>query len=156
MNVKTRSVVLSADINLQARILWNYIADVKTYPKFVEFMKSAEIEGPFSPGSVWTDWTTIMLVPLRIKHEVIKVEKGKTVVNLIKMPLGGQIIQTVTIESKAKFANIKLGAEINFGNGFLDSLIGPILEARTRTMYEGTLENVQAMIKEAKLKPSLY
>lgn len=156
MKVKTRSVVLSADLNLPSGTLWKFIANVKIYPKFVKFMQSAEIDGSFSPGSVWTDWTRIMLVPLRIKHEILEAEKGKRVVNLIKLPLGGQIIQTVTIEPKAKFARIKLGAEINLGNGFLDSLIGPILEARIRAMYQGTLENVQAMVKEAKLKPSLY
>lgn len=152
MKVKTRSVVLSADLKVQAGTLWKFVANVKTYPKFVKFMQSAEVDGAFRPGSSWTDWSTVMFIPLKIKHEILKVEKEKTVVNLIKMPLGGQIIQTVTIEPKAKFVRVKLGAEIKLASSVLDSLIGPILEVRTRTMYEGTLENVQAIVKEGKLK----
>lgn len=147
--INKRKVEEETFLNIGPLDIWEIVENVAGYPKYVKFMHKAKISGPFEAGSSWTDLSTVLVFPLLVRHEIMKVEKGKRAVFTIKMPFGGWIIQEISLEPIKKGAKIRISANINLGNKLIDAILGAFIEKRTRAMFAGTLENFHKMASKS-------
>lgn len=138
-----RKIEVSEQLEVKPEIVWKYISNIRTYPKFVDFQKRVVRVDDFKVGGRWSDVSTVLFFPQQVNHEIIEIVNGKKVVYLIKLPFGGKIIQTVEALSYEKGCKFTLGAEIDLGSKIVDMLIGSILEFRTRKMFLRTAENIK-------------
>lgn len=136
-----RKVVHSTRVNLNPQELWSMLTNIEQYPKYIKYMQSSRLHGKFDVGNHWTDISTVMFYPMNVKHEIINIKEGREVAFLIKLPLGGKIVQKGVIEDRGKYISLKLEATIDLGHPLVDLLVGSILQKRTKKMFKGSLKN---------------
>lgn len=138
---KKRKVVHSTRVKLTPQELWTMLTNIEQYPKYIKYMQSSRLHGKFDIGNHWTDISTVMFYPMNVKHEIINIKEGREVVFLIKLPLGGRIVQKGIIEDRGKYISLKLEATIDLGHRLIDLTLGPILEKRMSKMFRGSLKS---------------
>ncbi len=139
-----RNVKVESEINLPIKEVWKLLTDIKTYPRYVKFVKQVYINEQLAPGTYWYDKTTILFFPLKIRHQVKSLEQEKQIIFLVNTPFGGEMLQSFTMERFS--AGTKVNGVISFelGKKILDFLLGGLLEARLRDMLESTLLRIKS------------
>jgi len=136
-----RKAVFETTIAQPVDTVWSVITKVEDYPSYIRYVHKAEQPESLKVGSEWFDWSTIIFVPLRLKHIVVKMEPNKALVFFMPLPFGGEMNQLVTIKQYG--SGTKIRAEINFDlkHPILNQVVGPILTRRLLIMMNSTLDN---------------
>lgn len=141
LKTKKRNIKLAANLDITSSRLWEIITEINRYPNYIKFVYWARINGRFEAGSTWTDLSTILFIPILVRHEIMKIRTGRKVLYLIKLPFGGKIMQIFEIKQKQKTTDMSIEIVIDLKNPILDSVLGKFLERRTKFMLNSTLEN---------------
>ena len=144
-----RKAVFEATIDRSVDAVWSVITEVRDYPSYIRYVYKVEWPESFKVGSEWFDWSTIIFVPLRLKHIVVKMEPNKALVFFMPLPFGGEMNQLVTIKQYG--SGTKIRAEINFDLKYpiLNQIVGPILTRRLLIMMNSTLDNFKRKQNES-------
>ena len=136
-----RKALFEATINQPVDTVWSVITKVEDYPSYVRYVHKVEQPKSLKVGSEWFDWSTIIFVPLRLKHTVVKMEPNKVLGFFVPLPFGGKMNQLFTITQYGR--GTKLYAEINFDLKYpiFNQVIGPILTRRLVLMMNLSLGN---------------
>ena len=143
----TRQVELDAKIKLPVSVVWKLLTDINVYPQYVKYLKKAEIEGPVRIGTEWHDKTTVMWVPMWVKHVIVRLEENKELAFEVPLLFGGGMWQSFTLKENSGYTQVKARIYFNLGNSVLNFLIGPVLQARLDDMVKTTLRNLQRKIE---------
>lgn len=136
-------VAVDEKINIQADYLWELFTDISNYPKYVKYVKSVEIDGSLTVGKEWYDLTTIMLVPIRIKHKTTEMIKNKNLSFEVELPFGGKMLQSFNLSEIGMSSHVWGKVEFDLGNPIANALVGPLLAARLRDMLLFTVAKVR-------------
>lgn len=125
--------------NAPVENIWPIISDINSYHKYIKYCHKSKLIGKFQEGSIWYDWSTVVFLPLKINHKIIKIIPNEKIIYLIKTPLG-EIWQTMLIE-EGKKTKLKLEVNIDFPNRLIDKAFGHLVYMRNRKMLEATMKN---------------
>lgn len=123
--------------------LWEMFSEVSNYPRYIKYCQKAELVGEFKVGSTWSDWSTVVWIPLKIIHKIEKVKPQKEIVYRIDLPFGGNIRQHFDLQDLGKGTKVVVRIEIGFENQLMDLLVGGLVEQRNRKMIAATIGNIQ-------------
>lgn len=119
--------------------IWSLLSNVNNYHLHIKYCLRSGLIGNFQEGASWYDWSTVVYVPLKINHKIIKIVPHKKIEYKIELPIG-DIWQTLSI-STGKQTKVRLQIVIDFPNRFVNQTIGSLVYYRNRKMLEGTIEN---------------
>lgn len=141
-----KKVALEAKLNIRTEDLWRVLIDIKNYPRYVKFLKHTAVNGKIKVGTRWDDVTTILWIPIPVRHKIIKLDPHKEFSFFLSLPIHGTMTQTYRLKKDGK--NTLVNAEISFDLGsFLENfLLGTLLEKRLKVMLLDTLENIKKSI----------
>lgn len=121
--------------------VWEVMTDISSYPSYVKFMKKAKLYGPVAVGTWWHDITTILWVPLSVKHKIVKYTKLKTIAFDVFSPFGSRMYQTISLQEKDN--EVEVVVEISFKlSKFFDIFLGSLLEKRLKDMIIYTFDKM--------------
>lgn len=136
-----RKLELSTLLNQPREEIWKIFSDVGNYPRYIKHCYTARLLGPFKEGSTWYDWSTVVYLPLKVTHKIIKVDPQRELIYKIDLIDGGEIWQYVTLEEVNGKTKVNLMITIDFKNKLVDNLIGPIVYSRNKNMLQATIDN---------------
>ncbi|OGY23898.1 MAG: hypothetical protein A2172_05185 [Candidatus Woykebacteria bacterium RBG_13_40_15] len=136
-------VAVDEELNMGADRLWHLFIDISNYPKYVKYVRSVEISGALSAGKEWHDLTTILWIPMRIKHKTIRMIKNKSISFEAPLPFGGKMLQSFDVCETGIGSRVWGEIHFDLGNPIANLLVGPILKARLKDMLISTLEKVR-------------
>lgn len=128
--------------------LWQMFSDVKNYPKYIKYCHKAGLIGQFQVGSTWYDWSTVVFVPLKVNHRIVKVSPNRELLFNIDLPFFVSLDQRFILESKGVGTEVNIEITIDFKNKLMEILLGSLIAYRNRKMIEGTISNVQEILKQ--------
>lgn len=134
-----RKLVFALVTDTRPDKIWQLLADINNYHKYIKYCYKSRLIGDFQEGSSWYDFSTVAFIPLRINHKIIKIIPNKKIVYLIKTPIV-EIWQTILIE-EGKKTRVKLEVIIDSPNRLIDKTLGTFLYVRNRQMLEKTVQN---------------
>src|SRR3990172_11159094 len=105
---------------------WYLFTDVKNFPRFLKYCKKASIDDEFKVGGHWSDWTTMVYLPLKVRHKITKISPEKELVYFIENPFM-KIEQTITLGDLESQTRVNIGYKINFRNKFFEKLLGSLI-----------------------------
>ncbi len=138
-----RTITVSTSSYIPLEMLWNIITDIPQYPRYVKFIRKALLYGPVAVGVRWDDETTILWLPVCMKHTITRLEQYQVFAFDLNLPLGGKMSQMYTFCSRNSETTIVATISFFLGIRILDTLIGPILEHRLRAMLTTSFEEVK-------------
>jgi len=138
-----RRIQLAAELNLPVSAVWELFADIENYPRYVKFMRSVELKGKPGLGTIWYDWTTILFLPMKIRHQVVKFEKEEEIAFEVSSPLGGMMWQVFRMAGDQKKAKVEGEISFDLGNFLLDFFLGFFLKLRLNDMLRSTLSKIR-------------
>lgn len=142
-----RKLSFEPEFDFPVEKIWDLFTDVSNYPAYIKYCYKAELIGSFAAGSSWYDWSTVVYFPMKVTHQIVKVEPKKEIVYKIALPTNGELWQKFTIEENEGKTKVKVEISVEFGNKLIDSLIGPLVHARNKTMIEATIDNMYKVLK---------
>ena len=128
--------------------VWFMFEKVEEYPQVIEYCYRAKLVGGFKEGSLWYDWSTVLVVPLKVIHTIDKILPKEEISYSIALPFGGFLKQNSKLEGKnSRETRVKMIVSIDFKNKLLDFLVGGFVEYRNKKMINKTIENFQDRFK---------
>lgn len=126
--------------------VWDLLTDVEKYPQRVRYVKQVKVYGR-GEGSRWDDTTTILWVPMKMKHTVISLRKNKEYSFEIPLYPGGGMRQKYTLmQGGRKSVIIKANITYTLGNRFFNGVFGGLLNKRLKNMLESTIQFVDGEV----------
>lgn len=151
-----RKVRVLAKTKVRAEDFWDKIVDVKNWDKLIKFVKKIYISQPVKEGVIFYDVTTILLLPVKIKHTIIKIDKYKNFFMEAYLPFdSGKMYQTIEIKKQDNISTVNIEIKFQINNFILDLIFGPILKRRLRQMIVETLQKVRDDLVREGLKRDL-
>ena len=141
-----RNLTFSIKTDAPVNKIWIIISDINSYHKYIKYCHKSKLVGDFKEGSSWYDWSTVVFLPLKINHLIIKIIPGKQIGYLIKTPFG-EIRQKITIK-KGKKTLLRLDVTINFPNWLIDKTLGNFVYLRNYQMLKTTMKNYKDDFKD--------
>lgn len=150
-NHKTRFFGYSKMRTIKSRMIipphiknpWQQVADINSYPNFIKFMKEARLLGPVKVGTNWYDVTTILGLPIKINHKIIKIVQNKEISYEATLPLGGKMWQKISLIKNGTDEILEAEIKFKFKQILLDYSLGFILEKRLNQMVQETFKNLK-------------
>ncbi|MDP2720992.1 MAG: SRPBCC family protein [bacterium] len=136
-----RKAVFETTIDQPVDAVWSVITRVEDYPSYIRHVYKVEWSESLEVGSEWFDWSTIIFVPLRLKHVVVKMEPNKELVFFMPLPFGGKMNQLFTISQNGSGTKIRVEINFDLKQPILNQIVGPILTRRLFIMMISTLDN---------------
>lgn len=133
------------DVPLQS--LWEKFADVNSYSKYIKNCHKSVLVGPFKAGSIWYDWSTVIYLPLKINHQIIKVIPKEEIIYKINLPFG-EIWQKVDFVPQGVKTKVRLEIEMNFRPKLIDKTLGSLIYLRNQQMLSETIKNYYQSFNE--------
>jgi ribosome-associated toxin RatA of RatAB toxin-antitoxin module len=130
-------------LNIPASSFWVLIANPACYPQYMKFVTKVEIGGKLEVGKAWHDWTNILVVPMRVKHVVSKLEKNRELGYDVAFPLGGKMLQRVRMEGNGEETKVSGEMMFDLGNPVFNFIIGPILKWRFEDMLKTAINRIK-------------
>ncbi len=122
---------------------WKLVTDVENYPKYIKFLSRVHLDEPFKLGSHWSDWTTILYLPLHINHINTKLEPEKIFEYNFKVGLRGSITQRFEIIKGDNPTEVKFTLVLDFPNRLAAFFVLPILERRWKVVMKEARRRVE-------------
>src|SRR3990167_9882194 len=145
-----RNLVFETTVPAAIDRVWYMFEKIEEYPQLIEYCHTAKLAGGFEEGSSWHDWSTVLIVPLKVSHQIEKILPKEEIIYSIPLPFGGFLKQNFTlVEKTSKETYVKVGITIDFESKLLDSLFGSFVEYSNRKMINKTIENFQDRFKNA-------
>ncbi len=130
--------------------VWAMFKKVEEYPQIIEYCHKAKLVGGFKEGSNWYDWSTVLIVPLKVNHQIEKILPNAEIIYSIPLPFGVFLKQESKLEGKSsRETNVKMVVTIAFESKLLDSILGNFVEYRNKRMISKTIENFHNRFKNA-------
>ncbi len=142
-----RKLTFEPIFNTSLEKVWQLFTEIHNYPRYIEFCQTAELVGPFAPGSHWKDHSTVVYLPMDIVHEIVTVEPAKKLEYRINLPGGGELWQRFHFSEVAGQTQLKVEIDINFTNKLMDFFLGPLVQRRNQTMINQTINNFQEALE---------
>lgn len=137
-----RTAKVEAELNLSEEELWQLFIDISNYPKYIKFVQKTELKSEkLIPGAIWYDWTTILFVPMKIKHIVVSVKPRSEIGFDVTLIFGGIMQQRFSFSGDSNRTLIKGQISFDLKNNFMSKILGGFLQKRLQEMLEGSLEN---------------
>ena len=146
-----RKVSIRAKFHDSPDSLWKTLENIRDWSKYVKFVW--RIEGPekIKVGDEWSDITTIVFVPLSIKHRVTKMTPKKELRFFVPLFFGGQMDQSFLLTPVKEGTDVQMEITFDLGNPIFNYVVGPILTHRLQVMLNDTLKNLERKINERKI-----
>ncbi len=143
----TTITVTALSKNITLEKAWEFLTDIEKYPQRVKYLKKVKIYGT-GKGSRWDDITTILWIPLKMRHTVTAYEKYHHYCFELPLFFGGTMKQEYLLSEKNRNDTIiKSTITYDLGNKFLNNTIGTILKYRLKKMLESSIKNTGAEIQ---------
>ncbi len=136
-----RKVIVKSQLSLSQEEIWKLITDIKNYPTYIKYCLKAKGPEPIKKGDWWWDWTTIMVLPLKINHQVVELNPNNYLKFLVPLFFVGNLTQEVTLTETTKGTQVVIEVSINLKNKIADLLLGDFLYKRTQTMINSIYAN---------------
>ncbi len=141
-----RVEVIARFRKMSIEAVWQILTDVEKYPQWVCFVKRVRVYGT-GEGSRWDDVTVIAWIPLTMRHTVISCKNNKEYTLILPLYFGGHMKQEYTLSrDNDGYSLLKALITYDFGNKFLNNMVGVILNPRLRKMLETSFCNIGAEI----------
>jgi ribosome-associated toxin RatA of RatAB toxin-antitoxin module len=144
-----RTITLSATTQIPIETLWQLMTDIAVYPSYVTFVQETVVHGPVQVGTRWGDTTTILWIPLRMKHTITRLEGHEAFAFELPLWLGGTMTQEYRFQRTGDGTLVLVQIRFDLGNTLVDAIIGPLLERRLRDMVTSTFEAVKCRLASA-------
>ncbi len=143
--MKTVNVVAQTK-NLSLDSAWKLITEIEKYPQRVKYVKKVKVYGA-GVGSQWEDLTTILWIPLTMRHTITSFKKNEEYGFTIPLSFGGVMKQNYIISKEKRDAvTIKGSITYDLGNKFLNNTIGSILNRRLKKMLLSSIRNIDGEV----------
>lgn len=119
--------------------LWNLITDIEKYPQRVKYVKKVKVHGT-GLGSKWDDITTILWIPMRMRHTVNAFNKNKEYGFIIPLRFNGYMEQKYTLFRNDEKSIVEGVVKFDLGNKILDKVLGSVLKKNLKTMLESSFQ----------------
>jgi ribosome-associated toxin RatA of RatAB toxin-antitoxin module len=126
--------------------IWSLLTDVNNYHRYIKNCIKSTLVGDFKEGSSWYDWSTVVYLPLKVNHKIIKIVPKKEIIYQIPLPLGS-IWQKLTI-SEGEKTKVQLEVNIDFPNRLIDQTLGALVAYRNQDMLSATINNFKDHFNE--------
>lgn len=136
--MKTIKITLHSK-NTPLEKTWRILTDIEKYPRRVKYVKKTKIYGT-GIGSRWDDITTILWIPMRMRHTVKSFDKNKEYSFIIRFLANGHMEQKYEISQKDGTAIIQALVTYDLGNKLLNMTLGSILEKRLKNMLVSSFQ----------------
>jgi ribosome-associated toxin RatA of RatAB toxin-antitoxin module len=137
-----RTAKVEAELSLSIDHLWSLLLEISNYPKYIKFLQKAElVGGRIEVGAVWYDWTTILFLPMKIKHTVVSITPKEEIGFDVDLIFGGIMQQRFVFSPRGSSTQIQGQISFDFRNKLVDKILGQFLQKRLQEMLEGSLEN---------------
>lgn len=120
---------------------WDIITDIDKFPQRVKYVKKVKVFGT-GIGSEWDDITTILWIPLQMRHTVKSFNKNKEYSFIIRFHPGGYMEQKYSLSQKDQGSIIQALIKFDLGNKFLNTTLAPILKKRLRNMLTSSFQKL--------------
>lgn len=143
-------------VNLETRAdkspdaIWSMLINIHDYPKYVKFVHKVESPPDLRIGDDWFDLSTIVFLPLNIKHTVTEMEPKRKLAFLVPLIFGGKMKQSFLLTQVNRGTDVRVEIAFDLGNPVFNQIIGPLLERRLMVMMNDTLKNLGRKIYERK------
>lgn len=119
---------------------WAFFSEIEHYPKYIKYSHSTYLDGDFKEDSIWYEWTTVMYLPMKIKHRIKKVTLLEEIIYHVEFP-AGEIWQKLNFEDLSGKTKVKAEITIKFHHFLLEKIIGPLVYKRNISMVEASINN---------------
>lgn len=143
-----KNLEIESVLDLSMEKTWKLLTEVENYPYYIKFCNKAVLEGPFEEGSYWYDWTSVVYLPLKIRHKIEKVLPRQEIKYLITNPLL-TIRQNVTCTEEQSKTKIRIEFKYDFANKLFEKIFGSLIYRRNKEMLVNLMGNYQKVIKNA-------
>ncbi|HSX09373.1 MAG TPA: hypothetical protein VLF93_04415 [Candidatus Saccharimonadales bacterium] len=131
-------------IHIQARSsihshkdLWKIMTAIEDYPTWCKFCKKMLTKDiKVVEGTVFHDVTTLLWIPLTIKHVITKVKPHEELHFFLPLPGGGKMWHKFTFKQKGKYSYMTSEIIFDLGSRLRNATVGRILEKRWRQLIE--------------------
>ena len=141
-----RTLQLWTNTELSREALWRILADISQYPYHVTFVKDTILYGITRVGTNWDDITTILWVPLRMRHIITTMDQHRAFAFDLILPLGGTMRQEYVLHDVANETVLIVSVHFDLGNKLANVVVGPLLERRLRRMFSDTFTRLRHRI----------
>lgn len=131
--------------NISLEKAWDLITDIEKFPQRVKYVKKVKAFGT-GVGSEWDDITTILWIPMRMRHTVKSFDKNKEYSFIIRFLSNGYMEQKYAISQKEGKAIIQALVTYDLGNKLLNMTLGSILKKRLENMLVSSFQKLGAEV----------
>lgn len=136
-----RNLTFEVDTTASVEQIWSLLTGVNNYHLYIKNCSKSVLVGDFKEGSSWYDWSTVVYLPLKINHKIIKVVPKKEIHYQVELPIGVIWQKLVIIEGKKN--KVQLEINIDFPNSIVDKTLGTLVHYRNRMMLAETISNLK-------------
>lgn len=122
-------IIHSKSDTLSHKELWKIMTTLEDYPKWCKFCKSI-ISSEIKEGEIFYDTTTLLWVPLKIKHTITKIKPYEEIQYFLELPGKGKMWHKFTLQQKDKETHLISEVSFDLGNRLRNATVGHILEKR--------------------------
>lgn len=143
-----RKLFFEPNFQVSVEKIWSLFVKVEDYPRYIEYCRGAELVGDFKAGSTWYDWSSVVVFPLKVIHQIEKIDPNREIIYRIDLPSGGEIRQRFYLEELPTGTKVVVEISINFQNRFVDFTLGPFVAYRNQKMITATIENIREVLND--------
>ena len=125
--------------------MWNRMITLEDYPKWWKFCKSVTYT-EIKEGAIYYDVTTLLWIPIKIKHIVTKIKPYEELGLFLTLPFVGRMWFTLDFKQQGKDAMMNTEIKFDLGNKFYNATVGYVLEKR----WEDLMLNIFTTDEEIK------
>ncbi len=116
---------------LSQKDVWKIMTTIEDYPQWCKFCKKMLIDDTnLKEGTIFHDITTLLWIPLKIKHIVTKIEPYEKLHYLLELPRGGKMWHKFGFRQQDKITYMTIEITFDLGNSLKDATVGYVLEKR--------------------------
>lgn len=138
-----RKVSVRAVTSYKKELLWEWLRDIKSYPKHITFVRNVEVNSKMQEGVVWYDTTGILWIPMTLEHITTEWKEKNKLAFRVKMPFNGNMEQSYSLESVDGKTHVIGTIFFEFNNILLDTFVGPLLARRLEYMLSSSFKRIE-------------
>lgn len=142
-----KKLIFEPSFDAPVEKIWTYFSDIENYSKYIKYTKKVYLIGGFKEGALWNEWTTILFVPLYVRHEIKKIVLHKEIVYHVELP-GAEIWQKVNFKDLKEKTKLEVDITIAFNNIFMEKILGEIVYKRNQEMIESSISSFMQRLKD--------
>jgi hypothetical protein len=129
-----RTVAVTARTAAPREAAWQLLVDVAAYPGRVSFVRRVRLHGPLAVGARWDDLTTILWLPLWVRHTVTRLDPPRAFAFAVHLPGGGAMEQAFALHRAGPVTELRARVRFALAPAVVDAVLGPLLARRLTAM----------------------